>query len=281
MMRRLEERFFVTLMVLSLSMVAGSLMVLLGVVAFRGMASISWEMVSRTPEAGFLVGGGGGILNAIVGSLLMASGATALGFLLSLGTSLFLLRDHSGPRSAEVVRSILDVLWGIPSIVYGLFTFALMTTLGIGTSLLAGTIALTFLMVPIMTRGLDESLRAVPRELSETSYGLGADRSQTALKVVLRQAAPGAISAVLLAFGRGIGDAASVLYTAGFADQVPTSLMDSAASLPAMVFYLSTSALPEVRERAYAAAFVLMTLVLAVSAVSRYLTGRSGRNALK
>jgi phosphate transport system permease protein len=98
---------------------------------------------------------------------------------------------------------------------------------------------------------------------------------------VWKQAGPGILSAVLLAFGRGIGDAASILFTAGFTDFIPRSLLDSAAALPTMIFFLSTSPMPEVRGRAYAAAFVLLVLVLVVSVVSRLLTKRLSRYVVK
>ena len=112
----------------------------------------------------------------------------------------------------------------MPSIVYGAFGFVVMLALGLRASLLAGILTVALLEFPIMCRAIDEVMRLVPRELKEASASLGATRFETALKVVVRQSAPGILTGVLLAFGRGIGDAASVLFTAGFTDRVPTSL---------------------------------------------------------
>jgi phosphate transport system permease protein len=132
-----------------------------------------------------------------------------------------------------------------------------------------------------MTRAMEEAVRTVPLQLKEISYAMGATRLETTIAVVLKQALPGMITAFVLAFGRGIGDAASILFTAGFTDFVPRSLTDSAAALPTMIFFLSTSPLAEVRARAYAAAFVLLILVLTVSVVSRLLSTRLSRYVVK
>jgi phosphate transport system permease protein len=127
------------------------------------------------------------------------------------------------------------------------------------------------LELPIMVRAMEEVMAMVPAELKEASYALGATRLETALRVVLRQTTSGLLTAVLLAFGRGIGDAASVLFTAGYTDQLPTSLLRPVASLPLAVFFQLSTPLPEVQQRAYASALVLMALVLVISMVARLL----------
>ena len=129
-----------------------------------------------------------------------------------------------------------------------------MVFLGIRASLLGGIIALTLLMLPIMTRWIEEILRMIPPELKETSYALGTTRIETAVHVLFRQALPGITTGVLLAFGRGIGDAASILFTAGYTDYMPRSLLDPVASLPLAVFFQVATPIPEVQERAYASA---------------------------
>jgi ABC-type phosphate transport system, permease component len=113
----------------------------------------------------------------------------------------------------------LDVLWGIPSIVYGAFGFLLMLTFHLRASLLAGMITVALVELPILSRAMDETVRLVPAELKEAAYSLGASRWQTATRVTLRQAFPGLITAILIALGRGLGDAASVLFTAGYTDR--------------------------------------------------------------
>ncbi len=280
-LRKLEERIFKVLMIISLIIVMGSLISIIAIVVIKGAPALSLEMVTQTPKGGFYLGGGGGILNAIMGSLYLAIGATCLAFCVSIGIAMYLQREYTSSNVAEFIRTVLDILWGIPSIIYGIFCFIIMMNLGIGTSLLAGIIALTFLEIPIMTRGMDEALRTVPLELKDAAYSLGATKIETSFGVVRKQALPGILSGVLLAFGRGIGDAASILFTAGFTDHVPTSLSDSAASLPTMIFFLATSPLPEVRERAYAAAFILLTIVLFISVISRLATRKYTKFIIK
>jgi phosphate transport system permease protein len=278
---KIQEVVFPVLMASSLAIVLASLVGIVAVVVVKGVPALSVEMVTRTPTAGYYMGGGGGILNAIVGSLLLAVSATVLAFFVSIAVATFLQPEFSGSRAAAAVRMVLDLLWGIPSIVYGVICFIIMVFVGIGTSLLAGIIALTLLEIPIMTRVMDESMVMVLPELKVSAHVLGSNRAETAVNVVWKQAGPGILSAVLLAFGRGIGDAASILFTAGFTDFVPRSLTDSAAALPTMIFFLSTSPLAEVRARAYAAAFVLLILVLTVSVVSRLLSTRLSRYVVK
>ena len=280
-MRIIEEKIFKALMLFSLGTVMAALLVIVGVVFIKGIASLTVDIVTKTPEAGYYLGGGGGILNAIMGSLYLAGGATIMAFFASIAVAAYLQSDFSDKGMAETIRTVLDILWGVPSIIYGVFCFTFMVYLGIGTSLLAGMIALTMLEIPIMTRSMDEALRAVPKDMKEASYSLGATRTETALLVARGQALPGMMSGVLLALGRGIGDAASILFTAGFSDHVPTSLMDSAAALPTMIFFLSTSPVGEVRDRAYAAAFILLAVVLILSIGSKLLSRRFSRNVVK
>jgi phosphate transport system permease protein len=268
-------------MIACLAIVMLALVGVIVVVLWNGAPALTLDMVTKTPTGGYYIGGGGGILNAIVGSLYMGLAATVLAFFLSIGVATYLQKDFIHPRSANLIRTVLELLWGIPSIVYGVFCFVIMVFLGMGTSLLAGIIALTMLEVPIMTRTMDESIGQVPDELKLSAYVLGSNRTETSVRVVWRQALPGILSGILLAFGRGIGDAASILFTAGFTDTIPTTLGDSAAALPTMIFFLSTSPLPSVRERAYAAAFILLTIVLLISIVSRLLSGRFSKHIIK
>jgi phosphate transport system permease protein len=180
-----------------------------------------------------------------------------------------------------VVRLSLDVLWGIPSIVYGAFGFTVMLLLGLRASLLGGILALALLELPIMTRAIDEVLKMVPCELKESAFALGTTRYEVALGILVRQVLPGIVTGVLLAFGRGIGDAASVLFTAGYTDRLPGSLLRPVASLPLAVFFQLGTPFPEVQQRAYAAALILTAIVLTVSLGSRWLAGRLARHVVK
>ncbi|KPL76477.1 phosphate ABC transporter permease [Bellilinea caldifistulae] len=248
---------------------------ILATLLIKGMPVLSWELISQPPQGGYYLGGKGGILNAILGSLYLAAGGTLLALIAALPVVFYLTTYlHQKTRRAALIRLALDVLWGIPSIVYGVFGFLIMLSLGLRASLLAGIITLAFLELPILIRGMDEFIRTTPEELVQSSLAVGATPLDTTLKVISRQTLPGLITAVLLAFGRGIGDAASVLFTAGYTDHLPTSLFEPAASLPLAVFFQLGTPFPAVQQRAYASALVLTIIILVISFISRWLISR-------
>ncbi len=277
-----EEKLFKSLMLASLAIVLGSLFMVIAVVVWNGAPSLSLSMITQTPKGGYYLGKEGGILNAIVGSLYLAFGSMILALVISLPAAFSLQKDYIGKtRLAYYVRLSLDVLWGTPSIVYGAFGFIVMLYLGMRASLLGGIIVLTLLQLPIMVRAMEEVIKMVPAELKEASYTLGATKLETTLGVVVRQALPGIVTAVLLAFGRGIGDAASILFTAGYTDSLPRSLLDPVASLPLAVFFQLGTPFPEVQARAYASALILLIIVLALSIASRALSKRFMKNIIR
>jgi phosphate transport system permease protein len=280
--RKRTDRFFQALAAASAAIVLLALLLILGTILWKSAPALSLAMLTETPHGGFYLGKEGGILNAIAGSLYLALGATALALLLSLPLALYLnIYKARTSKTAVWTRFFLDVLWGVPSIVYGAFGFVIMLALGLRASLLAGIITVALLEFPIMCRAIDEVMRLVPRELQDASASLGATRFETALKVMVRQSAPGILTGVLLAFGRGIGDAASVLFTAGFTDRVPASLTDPAATLPLAIFFQLGTPFPEVRQRAYASAAVLTLIILAISLAGRAMSRKVTRHVVK
>ena len=279
--RRLEECFFKGLMVLSLTVVLGALGLIVATMIWRGLPSLSLAMLTQVPTGGFYLGGEGGILNAILGSLCLAAGGTVLAMVISLPIALYLNMYARSTGLIQLSRLALDVLWGIPSIVYGAFGFIIMLWLGLRASLLGGIITLALLELPIIVRGMDEAIALVPEALKEASFAVGATRLETCLRVLLRQTAPGLATAVVLAFGRGIGDAASVLFTAGYTDRLPDSLLRPVASLPLAVFFMLGTPFPAVQQRAYASGLVLTVIVLMLSILSRWLSKRLGRFVIR
>ena len=279
--RRLEETLFKGFMIASLALVLGVLAGMILVIVLRGASSLSLSMLIQTPKGGYYLGREGGIANAIVGSLYLAFGASLLSFLIGLPIAFALQKEYLGRRLAWVTRLSLDILWGTPSIVYGAFGFIVMVYFGFTASLLGGIIALALLMLPIMTRSIEEVIRMIPPELKELTYALGATRIETTLTVVVRQALPGMVTGILLAFGRGIGDAASILFTAGYTDYLPRSLFDPVASLPLAVFFQVATPIPEVQNRAYASALILLMIVLIISLASRLLSRRFSRHIIR
>lgn len=278
--RKLEEHFFLWLMRAFLAAAAALLGLILLVIVWRGIGALSWEMISQPPQGGYYLGGEGGILNAIVGSLYLATGATVLAATIAVPVILYIHVYGRHRRLANLLRLVLDVMWGIPSIVYGTFGFALMIFLGLRASLLAGIITLALVVLPILARTFDEIVRMAPAQLREATLSLGTTRFEL-LGVLLRQTLPGLLTALLLAFGRGIGDAASILFTAGYTDSMPASLLHPVASLPLAVFFQLSTPFPEVQARAYASALVLTAMILVISLLGHLLMSRLGRHVIR
>lgn len=278
--RKLEELVFTWMMRSALAIAAAVLFLILGVIFWRGVGALSWEMVSQPPQGAFYLGGGGGVLNAIVGSLYLAAGSTLVAAVLAVPVVLYLHGYLGNGRRASLVRLSLDIMWGIPSIVYGAFAFALMIFLGLRASLLAGIIALALVVLPILARTFDEVVTLAPKQLRETTFALGATRLEF-LGILLRQTIPGLLTAVLLAFGRGIGDAASVLFTAGYTNDMPQSLLQPVASLPLAIFFQLGTPFPDVQARAYASALILTIIILGISLLAHLSLTRLGRNVIR
>ena len=277
---KFEETVMRVLMVGALATVVGCLLLILSTVLLKGLPAMNLAMLTQSPKGGYYTGAEGGILNAILGSLCLAVGATLVALLLGLPIALYLQVYAGRSWQVETVRLALDVLWGTPSIVYGAFGFSLMIFLGMRASLLGGIIALSLVELPIMCRAIEEVLKMVPFELKESTYALGATRWEVAWRVVVRQGLSGITSALLLAFGRGIGDAASVLFTAGYTDNLPSSLLRPVASLPLAIFFQLATPFPAVQRRAYASALVLTVIVLIISVFSRLAAAKLSRYAV-
>lgn len=280
-LKNIEEKFFRVLMFFSTNLIVIILLLIIISILYKGLPSLSWEMISQTPKGGFYFGKEGGILNAIIGSLYLSIGATLLAVVIGLPVALLMnviLVKHK--KLINSIRFLLDLLWGIPSIVYGAFGFAVMIYFGLKTSLLAGILTVTLFIIPIMVRAMDEVLKTISVGLLETSLSLGSTHSETAFKVFLRQASPGLVTAVLLSFGRAIGDAASVLFTTGYTDHIPTSLGQPTATLPLSIFFQLSSPIEEVKNRAYASAVVLTVIILIISVLARLYSKRYQKNKI-
>lgn len=267
-------------MALATIIVAGSFFLIVGTVCFKGFHYMNLDMITKTPGGGFYIGKEGGVLNAIIGSFYVAGGATILGLIISIPVAIFINLYMDGKRFlSNTIRVAFDVLFGIPSIVYGAFGFLIMVYFGIRASLLGGIMAVTLLVIPILVRTLDEVIRTVPSELRDAALSLGSTRWETA-KVVLKQIRPGILTAILLSFGRAIGDVASVLFTAGFSDNVPTSLHEPAATLPLAIFFQLGSPVEEVQGRGYASALILTIIVLVITVLADFLIKKFSKHKI-
>jgi phosphate transport system permease protein len=279
-MRKIEENIFKFLMVLSTIIISSTLLMILYTIFSKGIGSLNWDMISKVPQGGFYFGKEGGILNAIIGSIYITIGSTLLGLLVSIPIVIYInIYSKKNSLLANITRLAYDILFGIPSIVYGAFGFIIMVYFGLKTSLLAGIITVTLLIIPILVRAIDEVVRVVPEDMTNAVYALGATRYEAA-KIVLKQSIPGIITAILLSFGRAIGDAACVLFTAGFTDSIPTSLNQPAATLPLSIFFQLSSPIEEVQNRAYAAAVVLTIIVLIISLTAKIVSKNLSKNKI-
>jgi phosphate transport system permease protein len=278
--KKAEEIFFKALMIVCAVIIMGILIFIIGTIIYKGLPSLNLDMITKLPGGGFYLGKEGGVLNAIVGSLYIVGGSLLLSIALSIPVVMYInfyLRRNS--VFGNITRFCFDILFGVPSIVYGAFGFALMVFLGMRSSLLGGIITVAMLIMPIMMRSLDEVTRLLPKDLPEALLSLGSTKFEM-VKVLLRQLMPGLVTAVLLAVGRGIGDAATVLFTAGYTDNIPTSLNQPAATLPLSIFFQLGSPVEEVQNRAYASALILTVIILILSFSARYFSSRFSKHKI-
>jgi phosphate transport system permease protein len=279
-MKQCEEKVFKVIMITAAVVILGVLLYIIGTILYKGLPSLSWDMITKLPGGGFYLGKEGGILNAIVGSLYIIIGSLAISLVISVPLVMYI--NFYLPRNSafsNIIRFTLDILFGIPSIVYGAFGFTLMVYLGIRASLLGGIITVGMLIMPIMMRSFDEVARLLSHDLPDALLSLGSTKFEMT-KVILRQLMPGLVSAILLAVGRGIGDAATVLFTAGYTDNIPASLNQPAATLPLAIFFQLGSPVAEVQNRAYASAIILTIIILILSFSARYFSSKFSKNKI-
>ena len=235
----------------------------------KGATSVGLRFFTAMPRP---VGeGGGGMANAIVGTLILIATAGALGLPVGIGAGLF-LAERGGGRLATMVRFLADVLNGLPSIVMGIFAWELLVRPVHHFSALAGGIALGAMMIPMVTRTTEEMVRLVPVSLREAALALGYTRWRTSLVVVLRTALGGIVTGALVAVARIAGETAPLLFTAFGNNFWSTALGEPIAALPLQVFTYAISPYDEWRAQAWAGALVLVAIVFLISLAARIAT---------
>lgn len=275
-----QEKIAKILMQLSGISITGSLFLIIGIILYKGIPYLSWEMISQTPQGGFYIGKSGGILNAILGSLYLAGFSTVLATIIGVPIAIYLnIYIKNGSFIAKSSKLLFDVLFGIPSIVYGAIAFSLMIWLGIRASLLGGIITITLLTIPIVVRTIDELIKTIPTDLKNVTRSLGATNWEIA-QVLIKYIKPGIFTAILLAFGRAIGDVAGVLLTTGFSDNLPKYIDEPAATLPLAIFFQLSSPIPEVQGRAYASALVLTFIILLIVICTHFLASKQKKHKI-
>jgi phosphate transport system permease protein len=244
----------------------------------KGLGAISGHFFSTDPNGNFL-GDPGGIKSAILGTLEMVGLATLISVPLGIGVALYLTEYGREGRFGSLVRYFIDVMTGVPSVVFGLFVYITLVLTGIGGSGFAGwkgAIALALLMLPIVTRSAEVVLLLVPDSLREAALALGAPRWRVVTRIVLPTALPGLITGSLLAIARGAGETAPLLFTATLVNGTSFDLSQRMNSLPAQIFADIGQAQDRLVSRAWGAALTLVMLVLLLTLIAR-LTARRSR----
>jgi phosphate transport system permease protein len=243
-------------------------------VARRGLPALSVDFFTKTPAPVFQTGGG--IENAIVGTLIMTGLATAISVPIAVLIAIF-NTEFAPPQVAEAVRITLNVLAGVPTIVIGIFIFGLLVV-GNGQSALYASCGLAIVMVPLIARATEEVLLLVPTTLREGGMALGATRARTVVTIILPTAVGGIVTATIVAVARAAGATAPLLFTSSvFANTVVTDVHQAMASIPLTIFVDSESPSKADQQTAWAAALVLMTTVLVIGVVGRLLSLRTRR----
>lgn len=246
----------------------GILLLILAYISWRGVGSLSFQFLIDSPRP---VGEGGGIGNAILGSVVLLTLSSAFGLPIGIAAGIYLSEIGSG-RFAGAVRFIIDTLTGIPSIVTGVFVYAVVVLPMKHFSALSGGIALALVMIPIVARTTEEMLKLVPHSLREGALALGAPQWRVTLGVVLPAAASGIATGAMLAIARVSGETAPLLFTA-FGSRFFSYYLDQPiASLTVQIYNYGLSPYDEWHEQAWAATLVLMTLILGINIVVRVLT---------
>ena len=242
----------------------------------KGLGAISWNFFTTDPTGRFL-GDPGGIRSAIIGTILIVLLATVIALPLGVGVALYLVEYGKKSLFANVVRYFIDVMTGVPSIVFGLFIYIVLVLSGFGGSFAGwkGSIALALLMLPVVTRSSEVVLNLVPNSLREAALALGAPRWRVIFRVVLPTALPGILTGSLLAVARGAGETAPLLFTAFAVNATTWNLGDQMNSLPMQIFNDVRQAQANIVERAWGAALTLVVMILVLTLVARTVQRRS------
>ena len=274
--RRITDHVMTALADTTVLIVLTPLVAIFGYLVYRGLGSFNWAFLTQTPKPVGEVGGG--MANAIVGSLMILGIASIIGVPFGIGAGIY-LAEFGQNRLGAVIRFTADVLNGVPSIVIGIVGYAIVVLYQHHFSALAGGVALSIMMVPTICRTTEEMLLLVPQALREAAYGLGVPRWRTTLSIVLRTATSGVITGVMLAFARIAGETAPLLFTT-LGNQFWNLRYDQpTAALPLQIYVYANSPYEDWHRQAWAGSFVLIVLIVASIAAVRYVVRRGSLGA--
>lgn len=275
MNRHLTQRLGFSLLTLLAVFTVVPILAVIVYILMQGSPAISWEFLTVVPRSGMREGG---ILPAIVGTFYLTIGTAVFSVPLGIAAAVYLSEYASDNRWTRLIRLAIINLAGIPSVVYGLFGLGLFVLfLNFGTSILAASLTLSIMTLPVIISTAEEALRAVPQSFRTVSVSLGATRWQTIRRIVLPQALPGILTGVILGLERAAGETAPILFTgaAFFLPRLPGSVFDATMALPYHLFVISTQ-VPEMPVKIqYGTALVLLAFVLSMNIIATVIRSRA------
>lgn len=276
--KRSQSIAFFVLALIGYSIIA-ILIAILGFIVVKGFSAISWDFITKMPEEGMTKGG---IFPAIVGTLYLVLGSILFAFPVGVLAAIYMNEYVKDGIIKKIIKQMTNNLSGVPSIVFGLFGMSLFVNkLGFGDSILAGSLTLGLLVLPVIIRTTEEALKSVDDTFRQASLGLGASKWQTTKNVVLPIAFPNIITGLILSVGRVSGETAPILFTvaAYFLPKLPSSIFDQAMALPYHLYVISTSGtnIEESRPIAYGTALVLVLIVLVTNLLANALRRYFGK----
>jgi phosphate transport system permease protein len=269
--RRVTDHAMTGLAILTVIIVLAPLVAIFGDLVYKGASSLNWAFFTQTPKP---VGvSGGGMANAIVGSVLILGIASIIGVPFGVGAGIY-LAEYGRNRLGSTIRFTADVLNGVPSIVMGIVAWAIVVIYQKHFSAVAGGVALAIMMVPTICRTTEEMLLLVPRSLREAAYGLGVPRWRTTLSITLRTATSGVITGIMLAFARIAGETAPLLFTTLGNQYWNLQPNQPTAALPLQIFVYANSPYDDWHRQAWAGSLVLIILIVGAISAVRYVVRR-------
>ena len=269
--RRLSNWIALGSITLAALIVTVPLFLILGTVVVRGLGTFNWAFLTQIPKPIGEVGGGMG--NAILGSVLLLGFASLIGVPLGIGAGIF-LAEYGRNKFGNIVRFTADVLNGVPSVVIGMTAWALVVVPQGHFSLLSGSVALGIMMIPVISRTTEEVLLLVPQSIREAALGLGIPKWRTIISVVLRSASAGIVTSVILAFVRIAGESAPLMFTAFGNEFWSSNPNQPVAALPLQIYKYAIQPYEQAHAQAWTAALVLISMIVLTVVFVRFIVGR-------
>jgi phosphate transport system permease protein len=269
--RRLSNWTALGFIALAALIVTVPLFLILGTVVVRGLGTFNWVFLTQIPKP--IGEEGGGMGNAILGSILLLGFASLIGVPLGIGAGIF-LAEYGRNKFGNVVRFTADVLNGVPSVVIGMTAWALVVVPQGHFSLISGSVALGIMMIPVISRTTEEVLLLVPQSIREAALGLGIPKWRTILSVVLRSASAGIVTSVMLAFARIAGESAPLMFTAFGNEFWSSSPNQPVAALPLQIYKYAIQPYEQAHAQAWTAALVLISMIVLTVVFVRFIVSR-------